>query len=66
LVSFYEDRLPSGDDVFKSNSSFSDDDGTHNSTTWIGDTFLVTITDCRGMNSDAYDSTCVALNQFTS
>ncbi len=66
LVAFYESQLPSGDDVFKSSSSFSDADGEHQGPTWIGDNFLVTVTDCQGMDSNEYDSTCVQLNQFTS
>ncbi|MDJ0952654.1 MAG: hypothetical protein QNJ81_03140 [Acidimicrobiia bacterium] len=66
LVAFYESELPSGDDVYKTESTYTDDDGTHRSTTWMGDTFLVSIDDCFGMESTSLDSVCVTLNEFGS
>lgn len=66
LVSFYEDRLPSGADITTTDSSYTDDEGTHRSNSWFGNDFFVTITDCTGMVSNELDSVCVGLNQLSS
>ena len=61
LASFYDDALkPDSDDVDRSESSFSTEDGTQRSVFWIssdGD-FQVSVTDCYGLGGE-FDSVCV-------
>lgn len=66
LVAFYEGQLPSGEDVYKSENTFTDDDGEHRSISWIGDSFMVSLQDCEGPETNALDSVCVNLTQFES
>lgn len=64
LVAFYTSQLPSDGDVMKSEGTYEDGDGTHRNTTWIGDTFMVSIDDCLGLESDSLDSVCATLTDF--
>ncbi len=66
LVAFYEGALPADDSVTKSEATYTDSDGDHRSTSWIGDSWMVMIDDCYGMESNALDSACVTLNEFAS
>ncbi len=66
LVAFYTSQLPSGDNVMKSESTYEDGDGTHRNTLWVGDTFMVSIDDCIGMESNTLDSVCTTLTDFGS
>ncbi|MCP3995707.1 MAG: hypothetical protein GY722_11665 [bacterium] len=66
IAAFYEAQLPSGEDVFKSENSFTDDEGEHRSISWIGDSFMVSVQDCEGPDSNELDSACVNLTQFGS
>ena len=63
LVAFYDDALTLGEDGYRGENSWTDDSGTHRSTSWIGDTFIVDVSDCP-LESEATDGVCVTLSQF--
>jgi len=63
LIAFYDGALTIGDDGYRGETSWSDDTGNYRSTSWIGDTFMVDVSDC-AVESDAPDSVCVTLSQF--
>ena len=62
LVSVYDGVL-NGDEVQRTESTYSTDDGTMRSVAWYGDVVFVTLNDCHSTDTGELDSVCLQINQ---
>ncbi len=62
LVSVYDAALD-GDEVQRTNSTMSTDEGTIRSTGWYGNVIFVTLNDCHSADTSELDSVCLQINQ---